>query len=109
MYTGAETSIGSTQPQRAYQNTPEPVRSVGHVGEQGEEAMRLAQTLHQELEALEVRIGGILRPCPPSGSPGADKANRPVMSVHAEHLTSVNAALHAAVGRVRDLAARADL
>lgn len=111
MYEANAISSVGTIPARGYANIPDAPRPpAGQIAEQVEEASRLIQALHQELEGLELRISGALRPSPPSPSGGGtDKANRPVMSSHAELLVGLNLGLSMAIERARSMAARADL
>ena len=84
-------------------------RPLGNVGDQLEESMRLSQSLSQELEALEQRICAVLRQSTPQAVQSGEKPIRPVMSAHADMLSTLNSRLHDAVQHVRSLAGRADL
>lgn len=85
------------------------VQQVGHIPQAVQEHGKLLEVLNDEIGVLEGRIGAVLRPSPPSPAGGAERQPFPTCSQLAEGLQGMNQRLHAAIMRVRDLAARADV
>lgn len=86
-----------------------PQAPIGRVTEAYETARRLAEGLHQELGALESRIGSVLRPGVPVGNNSGVEKTRSEPSSLGGGLEGLNLALHALIGHVQSLQARVDL
>lgn len=102
-------TAGYVGPKSAYNEARPQAQEVGHVAQGVGEQERLTSALLDEINMLESRFAGVLRPAPPVGQGSSPATPTPMRSSLADALDQFNGRISVALYRLRDIAARADI